>query len=54
MRDENADDGDDAQFASFTTDDGDTVVYDRHNPAAWIRSTFVVEVGSGRADGTNA
>ncbi|ACV46499.1 MULTISPECIES: DUF7331 family protein [Halomicrobium] len=35
----------DEQFGAFTTDDGDTIVYDRTNSAAWIQSDYAVEVG---------
>ncbi|SFR98290.1 hypothetical protein SAMN05216559_2007 [Halomicrobium zhouii] len=37
---------DDAQYGFFKTDDGDTVLYDRNNPEAWIQSTFSVAVGA--------
>lgn len=35
----------DTQYGFFTTDEGETVVYDRDNPNAWIQSTFAVELG---------
>jgi hypothetical protein len=35
----------DEQFGAFTTDDGDTIVYDRTNSAAWIQSDYAVDVG---------
>jgi len=33
------------QYGAFTTDDGDTIVYDRTNSAAWIQSDYAIEVG---------
>ena len=35
----------DEQFGAFTTDDGDTIVYDRTNSAAWIQSDYAIDVG---------
>lgn len=35
----------DEQYGAFTTDDGDTIVYDRTNSAAWIQSDYAVEFG---------
>jgi len=35
----------DEQYGAFTTGDGDTIVYDRTNSAAWIQSDYAVEVG---------
>lgn len=35
----------DEHFGAFTTDDGDTIVYDRTNSAAWIQSDYAVDVG---------
>ena len=34
----------DEQFGAFTTDDGDTIVYDRTNSAAWIQSDYALDV----------
>lgn len=45
---------DDDQYAALTTGQGDTIVYDRHNPDAWIQSTFAVDVGACESDGTSA
>lgn len=36
---------DDEQFGAFTTDDGETIVYDRTNTEAWIQSDYAVDVG---------
>lgn len=44
----------DEQFAALTTGDGDTIVYDRDNPDAWIQSTLAVEIGSCEPDETSA
>lgn len=33
------------QYGSFTTGDGDVVVYDTDNPQAWLQSDYAVEVG---------
>jgi len=33
------------QYGSFTTGDGDVVVYDTENPEAWLQSSYAVEVG---------
>lgn len=35
----------DEQYGAFTTDDGETIVYDRANAEAWIQSDYAVEVG---------
>lgn len=35
----------DEQYGSFTTGDGDVVVYDTENPEAWLQSSYAVEVG---------
>lgn len=35
----------DEQFGAVTTSDGDTIVYDRTNSAAWIQSDYAVEFG---------
>ena len=37
--------GEDEQYGSFTTGDGDVVVYDTENPEAWLQSSYAVEVG---------
>lgn len=42
------------QYAALTTGDGDTIVYDRQNPDAWIQSTFAVDVGAVEGDETSA
>jgi len=38
-------DEEDEQYGSFTTGDGDVVVYDTENPEAWLQSSYAVEVG---------
>ncbi|WP_444542727.1 DUF7331 family protein [Halomicrobium urmianum] len=40
-QDQTADD----QYGAFTTGGGDTIVYDRRNPEAWIQSDYSVSVG---------
>ncbi|MCU4799816.1 hypothetical protein OB920_05485 [Halobacteria archaeon HArc-gm2] len=45
---------DDARYGFFRTDEGDTVLYDRHNPEAWIQSTFSVAVGATAGAETSA
>ncbi|MFC6975384.1 hypothetical protein ACFQL1_13170 [Halomicroarcula sp. GCM10025709] len=35
-----------AAYGSFTTGDGDVVIYDRDNPEAWLQSNYAVEVGA--------
>ncbi len=40
-QDQTADD----QYGAFTTGGGDTIVYDRRNPEAWIQSDYAVSVG---------
>lgn len=45
---------DDAQYGFFKTDDGETVLYDRNNPKAWIQSTFSVAVGAPPENETSA
>lgn len=45
---------DDSKYGFFRTDGGDTVVYDRQNPEAWIQSTFAVSVGSTAENETTA
>lgn len=44
-----ADSQSDEQFGAFTTDDGDTIVYDRRNSAAWIQSDYAIEIGCDRS-----
>jgi len=39
-------DEEDEQYGSFTTGDGDVVVYDTENPEAWLQSSYAVEVGT--------
>jgi hypothetical protein len=51
MSDENADDG---EYGFFTTDGGETVVYDRENPEAWIQSSYSVAVGTATENETSA
>lgn len=36
----------DEQYGTFTTGDGDVVVYDTENPAAWLQSNYTVPVGA--------
>jgi|AntDeeMetagen285_2_1112576.scaffolds.fasta_scaffold08156_2 hypothetical protein len=45
---------DDARYGFFRTDDGDTVLYDRNNPEAWIQSTLSVAVGTAAGTETSA
>ena len=33
------------QYGTFTTGDGDVVVYDTDNPRAWLQSDYAVELG---------
>ncbi len=61
MRDEHTDeerpsDGEsnDADYGFFRTEDGETVVYDRHNPEAWIQSTYSVAVEAASDSETSA
>ena len=35
----------DEQYGTFTTGDGDVVVYDTDNPEAWLQSSYAVEIG---------
>jgi hypothetical protein len=34
----------DAKYGSFETEDGDTVLYDRDEPTAWLQSDRTVRV----------
>jgi len=36
--------GEDEQYASVETADGDTVIYDRANEHAWVQSSYTVEI----------
>lgn len=45
---------DDGEYGIFTTGDGETVLYDRKNPKAWIQSTYSVPVGRAPGNETSA
>ena len=35
----------DERYAAIETGDGETMIYDRDNPDAWVQSTYAIEVG---------
>lgn len=34
------------RYAAIETGDGETMIYDRENPDAWVQSSYTVEIGS--------
>lgn len=34
------------RYAAIETGDGETMIYDRDNPEAWLQSDYAVEVGT--------
>jgi hypothetical protein len=36
----------DERYAAIETGDGETMIYDRDNPEAWLQSDYAVEVGT--------
>jgi len=35
----------DRRYAAIETGDGETMIYDRNNPDAWVQSSYAVEIG---------
>ena len=33
------------RYAAIETGEGETMIYDRDNPEAWVQSTYTVEIG---------
>ncbi|WP_170178688.1 DUF7331 family protein [Halapricum salinum] len=36
----------DERYAAIETGDGETMIYDRDNPDAWVQSNYALEVGT--------
>ncbi|MFW6018130.1 MAG: DUF7331 family protein [Halapricum sp.] len=36
----------DGRYAAIETGSGETVIYDRDNPDAWVQSDYAVEMGT--------
>lgn len=36
---------DDERYAAIETGAGETMIYDRDNPDAWVQSSYTVEIG---------
>ena len=43
---EPTDDEQDPRYAAIETGGGETMIYDRENPDAWVSSAYTVEIGS--------
>jgi len=37
---------DDERYAAIETGDGETMIYDRDNPDAWLQSNYALDVGT--------
>lgn len=36
----------DERYAAIDIGDGETMIYDRNNPDAWLQSNYAIEVGT--------